>query len=146
VKRGFPRPRHLIEKTTRHPTKGSYGKKWDNKTYPHPYNASDNHPANISTARLAECIKFKKCGTCGEPVDEDLVGLILANPASPIWKRHDKRWYRGWLHSESGPYHLKCLTLNFTMCPHLVETKQYMPAVGLWKDVRAEILDAADRR
>lgn len=146
MKRGFPRPKHFIEKTKRHPSRGSYGKKWNNKHYPHPYNADDDYPANISTSRLVQCIRFKLCGTCGEPVKEDLVGLVVANPASPVWKQFNKQWYRGWLHSESGPYHLSCLSLNFAMCPHLVETKQYMPAVALWKDVRADILHEAVRR
>lgn len=146
MKRGFPRPKHFIEKTTRHPSKNSYGKKWNNKWYPHPYNASDNYPANISQPRLIECITFKKCGTCGKPVEEELVGLILSNPASPVWRDAGKAWNNGWLHSESGPYHLHCLVLNFTMCPHLVELKQFMPAVALWKDVRSEILAKAKDR
>lgn len=132
MKRGFPRPMYFIEKASRH---GGYGKKWNNRWYPHPYTASDGYPANINQQRLAESVYFKKCGTCGEPVKEELVGLILNNRRSPV---HDKN--SGLINSESGPYHLKCLSLNFTVCPHLVETKQFIPAVGLWKDVRADIL------
>lgn len=145
MKRGFPRPKYFIEMTTRHPSKKNYGKKWNNKWYPHPYNASDDHPANISQNRMIECVRFKLCGTCGEPVKEDLVGLIICNLRSPAFRT--KSWPDGsWLHSESGPYHLKCLSLNFAMCPHLIETKQYLPAVALWKDVRAEILEKAVSR
>lgn len=144
MKKGFPRPKYFIEKTKRHPSKGSYGKKWNNKFYPHPYNAADSYPASISQSRLIQCVTFKLCGTCGEPVIEELVGLIICNPRSPAFTK--KSWPDGWLHSESGPYHLKCLSLNFAMCPHLVETKQYLPAVALWTDVRAEILARAVAR
>lgn len=140
MKRGFPRPRTYVGKTSRHPSRGSYGKRWNSKTYPHPYTASDDAVSNISEGRVRECTTFKRCGTCGEPVDDDLVGLIIYNTHSPKIKSKD------WLHAESGPYHFKCLVLNFTMCPHLVETKQFLPAVGLWKDVREEIINKANGR
>ena len=79
---------------------------------------------------------FKRCATCGDPVEEEEVGLILFNTRS----RASGSWERGWIHSESGPYHLKCLVLNFTLCPHLADTKIFMPGYGKWTDVREEIL------
>ena len=136
MKRGFPRPRGFIERTSRHPSRGSYGKKWNNKFYPWPYSATDDSIANID-GRMKECVMFKRCGTCGDPVEEELVGLILWNPASPkVRSSEDKDW----INPESGPYHFKCLVLNFTMCPHLSETKQFLPGCGSWKDVRPLIL------
>jgi len=131
-----------VEKTTANPYRSrseSYGKQWDDREYPHPYTAEEDGIAAIHQGRLKESITFKRCGTCGETVEDDLVGLIIYNNSSQIAR--DKSDGRV-LHSESGPYHLKCLALNFTMCPHLANTKIYAPAVGLWKDVRQDIMDA----
>ena len=115
---------------------GSYGEKWDGKDYPQPYTAQSDNIASIHQGRLTQSVTFKLCGTCGEPVQEELVGIIVRNPESRIDKSYSQ-W--GYLHSESGPYHLKCLALNFTMCPHLAATSTYMPAVALWSDVKDEI-------
>lgn len=141
MKRGFPRPMAYISKTTRSPYKGksSYGKKWDNRRYPWPYSASDHTISNISTGRMRECIKFKRCAVCGDPVEEEFVGLIIYNTRSP--KVRSKKW----LHVESGPYHLKCLNIAFTTCPHLADTKQFLPACGNWSDVRPSLMYLAER-
>lgn len=137
MKRGFPRPRVFIDKTHTHPSKGSYGRKWDKKSYPHPYNASDSNVAEIHEGRLKESIKFKVCGTCGEHIEEDLVGLIINNTRSPkVYKVYKDGAI---LNTESGPYHIKCLQLNFTMCPHLVELQTFIPAVASWDDIAPQL-------
>lgn len=136
MKSGFPRPRMFVERTSRHPSKGSYGKKWNNKSYPHPYSASDTSIADINAERLRECVVDSKCGTCGDPVAQDeFVGLILWNQRSIKTKAE-----KGWLNSESGPYHLKCLIINFTQCPHLVETQQFIPGCGVWSEVQPQMV------
>lgn len=140
MKRGFPRPKAFVAKTSRSPYKKGYGKRWDNRWYPWPYTADANTISDISEGRMLECIYFKRCGTCGEPVKEENVGLILYNPRSPKISGTSPH-YRPLLHKESGPYHLKCLVLNFTMCPHLAATKLYMPGYGKWTDVRDQILE-----
>jgi hypothetical protein len=142
MKRGYPRPRTMVGKT--HSNRlasagagGSYGKKWENREYPHPYTANDGNIAHINKPRLRESTRNKICGTCGLHVKEDLVGLILYNPRA----KRNRLAGNGdnLLHAEAGPYHLKCLTLNFTMCPMLAATKTFMPAVGLWDDVKDDI-------
>lgn len=138
MKRGFPRPRMYVGTTRRHPSRGSYGAKWNNKTYPHPYSASERVIADIHPGRMKECVKFKICGTCGDVVEDDMVGLILYNPKSP------KVSGRDWLNPESGPYHFKCLIINFTQCPHLVETRQFMPGCALWSDIREQMIDLVE--
>lgn len=143
MRRGFPRPKAFVEKTSRSPYRkhrgGNYGKKWNNRYYPWPYTASDDKISNISRARLKESVYFKKCGTCGEPVEEEMVGLIVYNTRSrKLGPMVDKGTL---LHSESGPYHLKCLALNFVSCPHLAATNLYEPAYGKWSDVRQQIID-----
>lgn len=139
MKRGFPRPSEFIEKTSRSLKKsGSYGKKWNNRWYPWPYSASDHAISNISAGRMEECVHFKRCGTCGEPVKEEMVGLVLYNPkAKSVKEVHGNKL----LHQESGPYHLKCLVLNFTACPHLVESGEYMPGYGEWKILKPMLLE-----
>lgn len=140
MKKGFPRPKGFVERTSRHPSKGSYGKKWNNKWYPWPYSASATTISNISS-RMKQCVQFKLCGTCGDPVEEEVVGLILFNPASPYVRKGDMgEADDGLINAETGPYHLKCLVLNFNMCPHLVETKQFMPGYGEWKVVRPLVM------
>jgi hypothetical protein len=144
MKRGFPRPRGFVKRTVTHPSGGSYGKKWDNREYPWPYSASSNTISNISEGRMRECALFKRCGTCGDPVKEDLVGLIIYNVNSAYCVNYNtkiKKSARPILNTESGPYHLKCLALNFTMCPHLAKTKHFEPAVGLWSEVRNQVLE-----
>src|SRR5690348_10568755 len=120
MKRGFPRPLTKIEKTSSNPRRGktSYGRKWDGRNYPHPYAATEDNLARISTGRKAECVKFKRCMNCGEPVKEEVVGLILYNPKSKVGGRFDD-----YIHHESGPYHFKCLVQSMTMCPHLATSK-----------------------
>lgn len=138
MKRGFPRPLAFITRTSRSPYArgdGSYGKRWDGKNYPWPYSASTTKVSNLDRGRMKECFLFKRCGTCGEAVVEEEVGLILYNPRSKGVQGNDV------LHHESGPYHLKCLVLNFTKCPHLAATKQFMPAYGSWKDVRPQLAE-----
>lgn len=141
MKTGFPRPRSFVFETTSNPyqprkgqREGSYGKKWEHREYPHPYTAEEYNLARINRTRLFETIDNKLCGTCGLPVEEDLVGLILYNPHTRNHKISENR--KIWFHGESGPYHLKCLSLNFTMCPMLSQTKLYIPAVALWDDVK----------
>jgi hypothetical protein len=141
MKRGFPRPRTFIEQTSRHPSRycGNYGDKWNNKSYPHPYNAENDCVAEINSGRIKESIQFKVCGTCGTTIEEDLVGLVIYN------QRSDKTLFRGpyhkrpLLHTESGPYHIKCMVMNFTMCPHLVELKTFLPAIASWTDVGPQL-------
>lgn len=141
MKRGFPRERTFVGRTYSNTMSrngsGSYGKKWENREYPHPYTAMDSNIAQISKPRLRESARNKICGTCGIHVKDDLVGLIVYNPRA----KRNMRAGNGsnWLNSESGPYHLKCLALNFTMCPMLSATKTFMPAVALWDDVKDEI-------
>lgn len=144
MERGFPRPRIEHGVTTSNPymgRNGSYGKKWENRSYPVPYTASDTKVSNIDAVRLNESINNKVCGTCGDPVEEDLVGLIIYNDKARLGSVTQEQ-RNGWLHRESGPYHLKCLALNFTMCPMLAETKLYAPAVGLWSEVKDDIYRA----
>lgn len=144
MKRGFPRPMTYVGKTYSNPRKRngkavkSYGKKWDGKKYPHPYTAQEYNIGAIHRGRLKESIKFKRCGACGEPVEDELVGLILWNPRSKANTQH-----KDWLHSESGPYHFKCLVLTMTRCPHIANTKRFLAACGNWSDVKAQILEYA---
>lgn len=134
----------MVSKTTTNRyagSHGSYGRKWENKEYPHPYTAEEYSIAQINKPRLKESARNKICGTCGEHVKEDLVGLILYNPRA----KRNRLAGSGdnWLHAEAGPYHLKCLVLNFTMCPMLAATKTFMPAVALWDDVKDDIRELA---
>lgn len=137
MKRGFPRPLTKIEKTSSNlsrsarNTTGSYGKKWDGRNYPHPYAATEENLARISTGRKAECVKFKRCMNCGEVVKEDIVGLILYNPRSRMGMKFDD-----FIHHESGPYHFKCLIQSMTMCPHLATNKRFMAGSGEWSVVK----------
>lgn len=134
----------MVGKTGSNPyagTNGSYGGKWENREYPHPYTASEDSVSNISDSRLKESVRNKICGTCGIHVKEDLVGLIIYNDKARLGTVTEKA-RRGWIHRESGPYHLKCLSLNFTLCPMLSETKLYVPAVALWEDVKQDIREA----
>ncbi len=131
----------FVERTSRSPyANNKYPGRWNNKWYPWPYSASEDTISNISQGRMLECVTFKRCGTCGLPVEEECVGLIIYNPHSPdvMGKTHKEKAI---LHMESGPYHLKCLELNFAKCPHLAATKIYLPAYGKWSDVRQQILD-----
>lgn len=146
MKRGYPRPRMMVGKTYSNHyagTNGSYGKAWNDREYPHPYTAMDHSIAQINKPRLRESANNKICGTCGLHVKEDLVGLILYNPLSK--RNRNAGNGKNWLHAEAGPYHLKCLTLNFTMCPMLAATKTFMPAVALWDDVKDDIRILANR-
>lgn len=140
MKRGFPRPTAFIEKTRTNPyaRSDSYGKKWDNRRYPWPYTASDSIISNISNKRLRATILEKRCSVCGDKVEEDLVGLVLYNEKSRVKGPHPD-----WLHPESGPFHFPCLALAFKVCPHLAETKVFMPGCGLWDDVKKPIKQIA---
>jgi hypothetical protein len=141
MKRGFPRPRTMVGTLYSNPKskRGGYRAKWNNREYPHPYTASDDNVAAIHDGRRVETVMFKRCGTCGEPVKDECVGLILYNVDTKDGKH--VRTYEDWLHSESGPYHLKCLALNFAMCPHLSETDIYMAGYAKWSDVYPMIRD-----
>lgn len=136
MKTGFPRPRTHVGTTTSNPYDrkrrgGSFGREWNDRDYPHPYTASSTNVASIDRTRLYKSVHEKLCGTCGEYIEEDMVGLILfnTNTRASSFKHND------WIHSETGPYHLKCLVLNFTMCPMLAKTKVYMPGYGSWEVV-----------
>ena len=136
MKRGFPRPLTKIEKTHSNPRRGktSYGKKWDGRNYPHPYAANEDNLARIHEGRKFECVKFKRCLNCGEPVKEDVVGLLLYNPNSRLGTR-----FNDYIHSEAGPYHFKCLRQSISMCPHIATTQRFIAGSGEWKVVKPMI-------
>jgi len=102
-----------------------YGDKWDNKTYPVPYTASEQTISSLHSGRMIECAKFKRCVACGDPVSEPDVSVIRKN---------------GKLISESGPFHEKCARLTARMCPHIAESKEYAFSVEPWANVKSEIL------
>lgn len=138
MKRGLPRPRTHVERVVYRELYPN-PKKWDNRYYPHPYNASDDDVAIIGEGRLRQSVIFKLCGVCGELVEDEEVGLVLYNYESsqaPEWETH-----KDWVMSESGPYHLPCLQIAFTMCPHLADTDKYFPGYGSWPDVREQVLN-----
>lgn len=145
MKRGFPRPLTKIGTTSSNPKSGaplsgSYGKRWDNRVYPHPYAADEDNLARIHEGRKAECVIFKLCLNCGKPVEEEVVGLLFANPNSPLGKPHED-----YVHTETGPYHFKCLVQSLTLCPALSTSKRFVGGNGEWKVVRPIILDRLTR-
>lgn len=142
MKTGFPRPRIFVKTTStsaykRHKN-GNFGEKWNNRWYPHPYTATEAVVSRISPQRLKESVLDKLCGVCGEHVEEDLVGLIIYNTRSP---KSSKGESNGILHTESGPYHFKCLNIAFSTCPYIAEGKVFLGACGLWSEVGQQIAD-----
>ena len=138
MKRGFPRPKVFIEKTTSADNvtpNVSYGNKWDGRNYPVPYTAGE-YISVFSEERGIECIQNKVCSVCGEYVEDELVGLAILNDegSEPDYVRFAAEY--GWITTEAGPFHFPCLNLAFTMCPHLAERDRFLPAVGLWSDIK----------
>lgn len=127
MKRGFPRPQMRVEKCmTNDPnTTGSmgYGEKWDDRTYPVPYTAA-NYISTLHSGRAGECVMFKRCFACGEPVEGDEVMVLRMT---------------GKIFSESGPFHDKCATITAKLCPHIATGTKYTFARESWESVRDAI-------
>lgn len=138
--KGFPRPKQYVEKTAT-----PYGDKWNERTYPVPYTALTEHNlAEFNEDRGKECAVDKVCSVCGLHVDEELVGLAILNENTSDQSYRNYIHEFGWITTEAGPFHLKCLSIAFTLCPHLVVNDIFIPAVGLWKDVQPLMLEWYD--
>lgn len=139
MKRGFPRPQMHVDKTRTHRVWnesedrysyiGSYGEKWDGKNYPVPYTAEEDAISQLHSGRMRECVAFKRCVACGEPVQEEIISLMLK---------------KGELHSESGPFHSKCARLTQAMCPHINVGSEYTFVNRRWDEVRKILADLVD--
>jgi len=129
---GFPRPQFQVEKTktARLGEKewGSYGEKWDNRSYPIPYTAEDYSISTLNSDRLEDCVSHKKCIACGEAVEEELVTILL---------------YDGQVQGESGPFHEKCARLTNTMCPHINLNPDFLFIQVAWSEVADRIAELA---
>lgn len=125
MKRGFPRPRKLLEKPTN--WRISDDKFYQGKTWPHPYSANDNDLADVKPGRAWECVQFKRCQVCGEPVKGEKVWIYLL--AGEVYA------------SDSGPYHEKCVRLTKRMCPVVaLNEDHYRFQEENWSAVRKYIL------
>jgi len=133
MKRGFPRPGFKVDALrTRRPDGDTYEGTWGGKTFPLPYSSQEDKISENNRGRMKECILFKKCVACGDPVGGDIVGLLFYNPDSEYAQFN----YTDWVHAETGPFHFKCLRLTITMCPHIVEGDTFLPGSGEWKIVK----------
>ena len=140
--KGFPRPKVYVETTYNDQTYKTYGDKWNDRVYPVPYTARDEeHIAEFSESRGKECAVDKVCSVCGEYVEDDLVGVAVLNENTQNAMYRDYVKVFGWITTEAGPFHLKCLSIAFTLCPHLVVNDIFEPAVGLWEDIKPLMME-----
>lgn len=118
MKRGFPRPRTKVG-NLRSLWRIDLNKKWGNREYPHPYSAEEDTISNMHIGRQRECMIMHRCSVCGDTISGDIAYLITNNGA---------------IFDDSGPFHEKCRTLAFKMCPYLAEYKKYKAYDCSWTE------------
>lgn len=109
MKRGYPRPQMRVEKCSVDvPDKA----RWSGRSYPVPYSARTDKISRIHYGRINECITYRKCIVCGNVVDLDSDGNIIA------------LLDRGRVGVESGPFHEKCARLTANLCPVIARDEE----------------------
>jgi hypothetical protein len=104
MKRGFPRPVTKVENIQTSSLK-HMNEIYGNRPYPHPYTARIDKISRMHFGRVRECIIFRKCSVCGNPVKPDELGEVTV-----ILDRGD-------FSADSGPFHEKCAVLAKIKCP-----------------------------